>query len=130
VTKVKRVDYELCALQALKYKLRCREVWINGSDKYRNPEEDLPKDFDIRKDEYFSALNQPQDVDKFIEKIKSAMKDSLFNLNKTIPKNEKVKILDKGNGRIKISPLPRQPAGTADMRLNIGNSMDKFTTRV
>lgn len=41
--KVKRIDYELCTLQALKDKIRCREIWINGSDKYRNPDEDLPR---------------------------------------------------------------------------------------
>jgi len=109
VTKIKRVDYELCALQSLKDKLRCREVWINGADKYRNPDEDLPKDFDLRKAEYYSAINQPLNVDDFIEKIKSSMKDSLSKLNKTIPKNEKVKILDIGNGRIKVSHLPKQP---------------------
>jgi hypothetical protein len=108
-SKVKRIDYELCALQALKDKIRCREVWINGADKYRNPDEDLPKDFEAKKDEYFSALNKSQNVEEFINEIKSAMKDSLFKLNKTIPKNEKVKILEIGNGRIKVSPLSKQP---------------------
>ncbi|MGK0468939.1 Tn3 family transposase [Clostridium sp.] len=107
--RIKRANYELCALQALKDKIRCREVWISGADKYRNPDEDLPKDFDIKKEEYYSAINQPLDVNDFIEKIKSSMKDSLSKLNKTIPKNEKVKILDIGNGRIKISPSPKQP---------------------
>lgn len=107
--KIKRVDYELCALQALKDKLRCREVWISGSDKYRNPDEDLPRDFELKKDEYYSAINQPLNVQDFIEKIKSAMKDSLSKLNKTIPKNENVKVLDIGNGRIKITPLGKQP---------------------
>jgi len=107
--RIKRANYELCALQALKDKIRCREVWISGADKYRNPDEDLPKDFDIKKEEYYLAINQPLDVNDFIEKIKSSMKDSLSKLNKTIPKNEKVKILDIGNGRIKISPSPKQP---------------------
>ncbi|MGH4051900.1 MAG: hypothetical protein ACREVX_11235 [Clostridium sp.] len=96
-------------MQALKDKIRCREVWISGADKYRNPDEDLPKDFDIKKEEYYLAINQPLDVNDFIEKIKSSMKDYLSKLNKTIHKNEKVKILDIGNGRIKISPSPKQP---------------------
>lgn len=38
--RIKRANYELCALQALKDKIRCREVWISGADKYRNPDED------------------------------------------------------------------------------------------
>jgi len=108
-SKIRRVDYELCALQSLKDKIRCREVWISGADKYRNPDEDLPKDFELKKNEYYLAINQPLNVDDFIEKIKSAMKDSLSKLNKTIPKSEKVKIMDIGNGRIKISPSPKQP---------------------
>jgi TnpA family transposase len=115
--KVKRIDYELCALQALKDKIRYREVWINGADKYRNPDEDLPKDFEAKKDEYFSALNKSQNVEEFINEIKSAMKDSLFKLNKTIPKNEKVKILEIGNGRIKVSPLSKQPEPKNFVRL-------------
>ncbi|WP_217608749.1 hypothetical protein, partial [Bacillus sp. GbtcB15] len=44
--RVNRMNYEICVLQALRDRLRCKEVWVVGADRYRNPEEDLPKDFE------------------------------------------------------------------------------------
>ncbi len=34
--RVNRVNYELCVLDALQEKLRCRELWVVGAHKYRN----------------------------------------------------------------------------------------------
>lgn len=39
-----RVGYEVCALKALREALRSREVWVVGADRYRDPDEDLPRD--------------------------------------------------------------------------------------
>jgi hypothetical protein len=39
--RINRINYELCVLEAL----RCRELWVVGADKYRNPEDNLLKDF-------------------------------------------------------------------------------------
>ncbi|OUL32630.1 hypothetical protein BV375_09340 [Nostoc sp. 106C] len=50
--KVNRINYELSVLQALRDKLRCKEIWVVGANRYRNPEEDLPADFDSLR--YFS----------------------------------------------------------------------------
>jgi len=50
--RVNRVVYEICALQALREQLRGKEVWVEGADRYRNPDQDLPADFDIRRDEH------------------------------------------------------------------------------
>ncbi|MHC5825206.1 MAG: Tn3 family transposase, partial [Nostoc sp.] len=38
--KVNRINYELSVLQALREKLRCKEIWVVGANRYRNPEED------------------------------------------------------------------------------------------
>ncbi len=35
-TRLNRVNYELCVLDALQEKLRCRELWVVGANKYRN----------------------------------------------------------------------------------------------
>lgn len=32
-----RINYEICALQALRDQLRCKEIWVKGADKFRNP---------------------------------------------------------------------------------------------
>ena len=44
--RVNRIYYEICVLQALRERLRCKEIWVAGADRYRNPDEDLPADFD------------------------------------------------------------------------------------
>jgi hypothetical protein len=37
-----RSVYEICTFQALHDQLRCKEIWVVGADRYRNPDEDLP----------------------------------------------------------------------------------------
>ncbi len=51
--RVNRINYEIAVLQSLRGKLRCKEIWIQGANRYRNPEEDLPQDFDDYKEEHF-----------------------------------------------------------------------------
>ena len=45
--------------QALRDRLRCKEVWVAGADKWRNPDQDLPADFDDKREEHFRQLNKP-----------------------------------------------------------------------
>ena len=40
--RVSRITYEICVLQTLREKLRCKEIWAAGADRYRNPDDDLP----------------------------------------------------------------------------------------
>ena len=37
--RVNRITYEICVLEALREKLRCKEIWVVGADRYRNPDE-------------------------------------------------------------------------------------------
>lgn len=99
-----KVNYEICVLQSLREKLRCKEIWIPDADKYRNPEEDLPKDFDTNRHQYYEALNQPSCPESFIDKIKAEMQEALQKLNQTMPKNTKVKVTKFKGGRVTVSP--------------------------
>ncbi len=47
-SRVSRIKYEVCVLQALREKLRCKEIWVVGANRYRNPEEDLPTEWGKR----------------------------------------------------------------------------------
>ncbi len=38
--------YEVATFRALREQLRCKEIWVAGGWRYRNPDEDLPKDFE------------------------------------------------------------------------------------
>src|SRR3546814_3153163 len=55
--RVNRISYELCVLTQLRDRIRSKEIWVVGADRYRNPDDDLPKDFEIRRDAYYSGLS-------------------------------------------------------------------------
>lgn len=108
-TRVNRTVYEICALQALREQLRCKEVWIEGADRYRDPDQDLPADFDARRDEYYAALKVPQDAMAFIGRVQAKMTSALAALDAGLASNRYVRILKRGGGRIAVTPLERQP---------------------
>ena len=120
--RVNRITYEICALEALREQLRSKEVWVVGSNHYRNPDEDLPADFDTQRDAYFAALRLPQDAKTFIADVQQEMREALETFDCGLPRNPHVKILDKGNGWIALSPLEAQPepAGLAALKAELG----------
>lgn len=107
--RVNRINYEICVLQALRERLRSKEIWVIGADRFRNPDEDLPADFEANRAAYYEALKQPQDTETFIDGLKKTMTDALCMLNQGMPKNPRVKILPRGKNRICITPLDAQP---------------------
>jgi len=107
--QINRINYEISVLQSLRDKLRCKEIWVLGANKFRNPEEDLPNDFEKYKSEYYQDLNLPLNVEVLISSLQKNMKESLEKLDKNLPKNEKVKIITKNTKPwIKITPLEPQ----------------------
>jgi len=107
--RVNRVNYEICALDALRDGLRCREIWVVGADKYRDPDKDVPQDFEEQKAAYFEALKQPQDGETLVRGLQKQLRDALVMLNDGLLKNEKVKITGKHGGFISVTPLDTQP---------------------
>ncbi|MGM0854731.1 MAG: Tn3 family transposase [Bacillota bacterium] len=106
--RVNRMNYEICVLQALRDRLRCKEVWVVGADRYRNPEEDLPKDFEQHREKHYEALRKPLEVQTLIQELKQGMNTALEKLDKSVKNNSQVRILSKGNGWISVSPLQAQ----------------------
>ena len=56
--RVERIPYELCVLVALREAIRRREIWVVGANRWRNPEDDLPADFEDNRDVHYAALRQ------------------------------------------------------------------------
>lgn len=110
--RIRRVRYELCVLQSLREKLRCKEIWVEGADRYRNPDEDVPADFGDQRETYYTALNLPLDATDFVSQVKSQLEQALQTFNDDLPSNPDVEILDKSNGWIRLSPLDKQPEPT------------------
>ncbi len=113
--RINRINYEIVVLQALRERLRCKEIWVVGANRYRNPELDLPTDFEQHREAYYQALNLPQDVDKFIASLQEQMETALSTFNDGLPNNPKVEILPVG--QIRLSPLEAQPEPTNIARL-------------
>ncbi len=91
--RIERNKYEIGVLQALREGLRCKEIWAVGASRYRNPDEDVPQDFEINRENYYAALAQPLSAEDFIEKIKEQMEIELNLLNLiTTLRASKVKI--------------------------------------
>lgn len=106
--KVNRINYELSVLQALRDGLRCKEIWVVGANRYRNPDDDLPADFETQREVYYQALKQPQDVETFISTLQHQMTKALTKLDEGLPKNPAVEITNKNNGWISLSPSKAQ----------------------
>jgi TnpA family transposase len=122
-TRINRITYEICALQALRERLRCKEIWVEGADRYRNPDEDLPTDFEARHDEHYAALGLPRDADAFIRRVQSDMTEALATFDSGLATNPDVRILKRGGGRIALTPLEKQedPTGLAALKTEIGH---------
>lgn len=45
---------------------------------YRNPDEDLPADFEQERSTYYSALKLPSAAESFLEGVKREMREALF----------------------------------------------------
>jgi len=109
--RVNRISYEWCLLTALREKVRCKEVWVEGSHRFRNPDQDLPQDFDSRRPEYYAALGHPREARAFVEELRGRMEKALATLDTGLLTNSKVRIVQtkKGKGRIHLTPLDEQP---------------------
>lgn len=91
-SRVNRITYEVAVLEALRSKLRCKEIWVVGANRYRNPDEDLPADFEENCSAYYQALNLPVEADSFITELQTEMRQALTKLDVGLPKNPKVKL--------------------------------------
>lgn len=60
------MNYEVAVLEELRRHLRCKSIWIEGAYRYRNPDDDTPKDFNDRRNYYYEMLNLPLNPDDAI----------------------------------------------------------------
>ena len=107
--RVNRINYEISALHSLREGLRCKAIWVVGADRFRNPDDDLPADFDVQRTTYYAALQQPESAEDFIAGVRHTMEEALTRFNDGLPANPKVTLHAQGKNRIKLSPLDPQP---------------------
>jgi hypothetical protein len=56
-----RCRYELCVLSQLRECIRAKEIWVVGADRYRNPDDDLPRCLPFETSASRVALSQTLD---------------------------------------------------------------------
>jgi len=79
--RVERIPYELCVLVALRDALRRREIYVDGANRWRNPEDDLPGDFEASREVHYAALRQPTDPTVFVDDLRHRMTAALAGLD-------------------------------------------------
>jgi hypothetical protein len=104
-----RMAYEMATFQALCDQLRCKEIWVEGADRWRNPDEDLPADFDERRVEHYARLRQPLDPAAFITALQTEMRAELAGLDAALPRCGWVDIAERKAGAIRLTPLDADP---------------------
>src|SRR5271165_222278 len=107
--RINRLTYEICVLEALRDRLRSKEIWVVGANRYRNPDEDLPADFAAKRETHYAALALPLDCDRFIGGVQEQMRAALQQLDAGLPRNPHVKITARRGGWITVSPLQARP---------------------
>jgi TnpA family transposase len=68
-------------LKALRDAIRWREVYVAGANRWRNPEDDLPADFELNRDVHYDALRQPLDATAFVAELQRRHRAALSRLN-------------------------------------------------
>ncbi|WP_440617913.1 Tn3 family transposase [Cysteiniphilum sp. 6C5] len=107
-SNIYRTNYEIVICILLRDVLDYKGIWVDGAYRYRNPQKDLPSDYEARRSEYLQLIGAPEDPNELIKNLQSGMLSALESLNSTILFNDKVSILNKNGGHIKISPSEAQ----------------------
>ncbi|WP_152990261.1 hypothetical protein [Sphaerimonospora mesophila] len=79
--RVARMVYEVATFQTLREQPRCKEIVVVGADRWRNPDEDLPTDFESRRAEHYREPRKPLDPTEFRDSLREEMTSALAKLN-------------------------------------------------
>lgn len=70
--------------------LDLRKIWVEGSQKYRNPALDVPADFSARRLHSYDNLQKPFNPRGFAARVKRDLEQETKRLNKTLPTNSSI----------------------------------------
>ena len=107
--RVNRINYEICVLQTLRERLRCKEVWVAGANRFRNPDEDLPADFAERRAACYERLGLPTEARAFTVALRAEMAEALRRLDRGMLRNAGVRLDPRRRHPVVVSPLEPQP---------------------
>lgn len=56
-----------------------------GADRYRNPDDDVPADFERQRQAYYAALQLPSAADAFMRTVQQELRNELAALDRKLP---------------------------------------------
>jgi TnpA family transposase len=109
-SRVQRTVYECGVFQTLRERLRCKEIWVVGAQKWRDPDEDLPADFEAKRAENYAALRKPANADAFVAELRQEMHTELTALHDALPRLDWLDIkANRKQGAIVLTPYDAAP---------------------
>lgn len=99
--RIERIPYELCVLIALRDAVRRRQIDVEGAARWRNPEDDLPGDFEATRVVHYAEIRQPMNPRAFIADLKKRMTAGLDRLS--------VALADGSAGGLKVTTRKGEP---------------------
>lgn len=115
--RVTRMVYEVATFQALREQLRCKEIWVVGADSWRNPDQDLPADFEQRLEQNYRELRKPLDPTVFIDQLRTEMATALDDLDAALPGLDWLEVTDRAAGSIRLTRYEAAPEPVSLRRL-------------
>jgi len=107
--RILRSVHECGVFQTLRDKLRCKEIWVAGADRWRNSDEDLPADFEEQREEHYAKLRKPLDPKRFSGELREEMTAELAALHDALPGLDFLEITERKTGAITLTPLDAAP---------------------
>ncbi|HKS44984.1 MAG TPA: Tn3 family transposase [Amycolatopsis sp.] len=108
--RVQRTVYECGVFQTLRERLRCKEIWVVGAEKWRNPDEDLPADFEAKRTENYAALRKPTSADAFVDEVREELRAELAALHDALPRLDWLDVkAGRKQGAIVLTPYDAAP---------------------
>jgi len=102
-----REAFEVYTIIALMTALDLRKIWVEGSQKYRDPALDVPADFSARRLHYYDNLQQPLNPRGFTARVKRDLEQETQRLNETLPTNRSVFVSEEKKWNVRrYQPLP------------------------
>jgi TnpA family transposase len=106
-TRVVKHYFELCVLQKLEKALENKEVWVEGSYRYQNPDKELPPDWSSSWMSYCAKHRIPEKPEDFLDSIYEELVSELKIANEFFSERQDVYIYYPGNGEKGLFRIPK-----------------------
>jgi hypothetical protein len=74
--------------------LKCKEIWVEGAEEFRNPAQDLPREWDDEEKRItlYQTLKQPIEVRSFLDPLRDRLTRALTDFDRALPGSPAVSI--------------------------------------